>query len=94
MGNSVHTTAERHHEDIAVLGTAAGTAYMNLGETVNLLGHGKPSAVGSTGTVWRRFHHTVRGGRTDKHTAKSFGTYSWVNVCVWATLCVRRQRKL
>lgn len=51
MFYSVHTIAKRHHKDVAVLRSAAGSADVYLGETVSLDRAGQPAAVGAWGAI-------------------------------------------
>ena len=80
MARTFQWACKRLNQDISVLASSSGTAYVHLTESVHLLWHGCPSAVVSGCTVRRGFYHAKRATGTDKHTAQPFGAYPGVNI--------------
>ena len=63
---------ERLDEDVAVFGSPAGAAHMDLRKSVHLHRDGQPAAVGRARAVRRGLHHPERAGRPDEGAAQAF----------------------
>ncbi len=78
----IEATRKWHDQYVAILGAAAGTAYVYLGKARYRRRFGKPAAVGPGAAVRAGLNHAERIRRPDKDTPQSFRADHGIDIVV------------